>query len=322
MPLAVLGAGVFGLSRSVHCIVPELAEIYGMDRKGREGLPHWRLEVGCAVLPKQAEMLQGRVGHDVTRVDAEGHVVVVADGVGGWVKHGVDPRQAADACVSGLLQRVKADPAKSLDGALADVLANEKFAGKGTTTVAAARLCPVTHQLECLSVGDGVLLVFRRSPRSDGAEWRLVASVDDPESRRSFNRPQQVGDQAPTCTPALARVDVRLGDMVVVASDGVADNLGTDGILHALNAPVARFAGTAEKTAQYLAGLAFLRSIMCVPESPPPFGPGTAVGDSGMPCNTPTPYEIHRRLSGRKENHGGCGKRDDVSVAVGFVTEK
>jgi serine/threonine protein phosphatase PrpC len=233
-----------------------------------------RLKSGVAVIPKQSEVLNGCVGHDVAAADGNGRVLVVADGVGGWVQHGVNPRQAAKMCVSGVLEGAR-DTSVGLHPLLAKVLAENDFAGKGTRTVTTVRLRPDAPQLECLTVGDGVLHVYRRVSHDghhgpDG-QWRLLTSVEDPESRRAYNRPQQVGDRVKGFVPALGCVEVEVGDLVMLASDGFGDNLGTSDVLAALNAPAAQHASSASQMAQYLAGLAFLRSISCIPGSPTPF---------------------------------------------------
>lgn len=314
--LAAVGAGVLGgFLPSVRCAegyVPWGNKEY--DPWGNP--PPWRLETGRAVVPMQRELLKGRLGHVAT--GAHDTLLVVANGVCDRVKHGVDPRVAADTCVSGIFKRVGKSGAgadKGLDRMVGDFVALNSFTGKGKGTVAVTAAClwPSDYQLECLSVGDGLLLVLRRGDEREGWKWRLVASVKDPQSRGPCI--QQVGDRwfRTNHAPTHTRVDVRYGDMVVLASGGVADTLGADGIVRALNAPAAQLARTPEATAHYLVGMAFLRSVMCVPEFSAPV-------DSSVPSNTPTPFEQRRRQCHQRPDLSGCGHQGDISVLVGVIS--
>ena len=188
------------------------------------------------------------------------------------------------------------------------ILRQEDFADKGTTTLAVVSLDPSSARASCLCIGDSILQVYRRSGPGGGGSgsapcWQLVHEVVDPASRRLYNYPQQIGQKAATFDAAEEKLKVWPGDLFVLASDGVGDNLSPRDIAAVLDG-VACFALTdtaMQGVALELAAAAFKRSMACDPEL------------------EPTPFEMHRRAFGRKPKTNGCGKPDDICVAVGMV---
>jgi hypothetical protein len=257
-----------------------------------------RLAAGYATIPKLSQLNQGDVGHDVAAAGRT--VVAVGDGVGGWVARGVNPRAAAALCVGAVVE--DSSSPGSLVGALDAVLTTGDFRDKGTTTLAAARLDEASGSLACLCVGDSIVHVYRRERGGD--PWTLVADVVDSTSRVKYNCPQQVGQRSETFQAVEERVCVKPGDVVLVASDGVGDNLTAADICRVLDRhspPGVPSAVAAHGLALHVAAAAFQRSVACLPDAPP------------------TPFEAHRRAFGRPPNADGCGKQDDISVAVGIV---
>lgn len=99
----------------------------------------------------------------------------------------------------------------------------------GSSTLLVARLNESKDALNVFNIGDSMLYVVR-----DGNIVWKTEPVKDVKS----NCPQQLGTQTPLCnTPAgtFSSIPVQEGDLVLVCSDGLSDNLWDDDIQRILN---------------------------------------------------------------------------------------
>lgn len=171
----------------------------------------------------------------------------VFDGVGGWKDYGVDPgiysrqlsngisefitsaraAQAGDGLVEGV------DLAKALDFG-AGLCKSKKLTGSSTACI--ATLDEKNGELHCLNIGDSGLVMFRRNP-----EGKVVVTQKSKIGQVGFNCPYQIenigdpkfGKPSWNTTSKDATLEVfslRSGDVSVMASDGVWDNLFDDDI--------------------------------------------------------------------------------------------
>jgi len=240
-------------------------------------------------------------GHDAYFVDDAAGVVGVADGVGGWVSSGVDPGVFSRQLMNFAAESVRAgesDPGAVLQSAHA------KTTALGSSTAVVMAFVPARGgepaKLRAVNLGDSGFLLLR-----DGA----VLSQSRPQ-QKSFNAPFQI--RAPN-TGAAAEMpsdaetyevnDVRVGDVVVLATDGVLDNLfpeevaaivrsvqSGDGLSASAQAPLA------ERAANRLA---------------------QAAVDASMNTTRISPFTMFAARAGRW--HLG-GKQDDVAVVVSVVS--
>jgi protein phosphatase PTC7 len=192
----------------------------------------------------------------------------VADGVGSWREYGVDPREfshklmaecdnilveaSSKANLGGTKFRRMLSPAEILKQAYERVKAENVI---GSTTACVALFDNVRHQLHFSNLGDSGLIVLRHidsdvagslkrdreKPRTERTSDLRVAFVSQ-QQLRSFNHPFQLGwtgqeidndeqhsfkTAKDSCTTSL---HVRRGDIVIMATDGLFDNLDVDDI--------------------------------------------------------------------------------------------
>ena len=191
----------------------------------------------------------------------------VADGVGSWREYDVDPREFShrlmEECENILLEachRENRDPGGTKFRrviAPAEILAQayERVKAEnliGSCTACVAMFDNIRHQLHFSNLGDSGIIVLRhidsaiagslkrdRIPRVDRASDLRVAFVSQ-QQLHSFNHPYQLGwtgeetnektsfkSARDSCTTS---VHLRRGDIVIMATDGLFDNVDIEEI--------------------------------------------------------------------------------------------
>ena len=159
----------------------------------------------------------------------------VADGVGGWRSYGVDPSQFPEQlmrCCSRIVQRGPhfdpTVPVQLIQRGYQEVL-DLKIPHVGSATVCVVSLCRRECRLHIAHLGDAGFLVLRRGDV-------LARSAPSANQQHAFNTPFQLAALPPALQPELfyqdapeaaarASVAVEPGDLVVLATDGLFDNL-------------------------------------------------------------------------------------------------
>ncbi|KAM6573908.1 hypothetical protein CsatA_022235 [Cannabis sativa] len=144
-------------------------------------------------------------------------IIGVADGVGGWAKRGIDAgeyaRQLMNNSVEAIFFNNNTDPKSILKEAY---MANAEAEIQGSSTA-----CIIRHNngiLETVNIGDSGFMIFRENKfiyKSKTQQWK-------------FNSPYQLGNSKYSDIPELARtmkIAVIPGDVIVLATDGLFDNL-------------------------------------------------------------------------------------------------
>mmetsp|Transcript_20942 Transcript_20942/g.51459 ORF Transcript_20942/g.51459 Transcript_20942/m.51459 type:complete len:635 (+) Transcript_20942:95-1999(+) len=191
----------------------------------------------------------------------------VADGVGSWREYGVDPREFShklmEECENVLLescyraQRKGTKKSKRII-APADILEEAYERVKKDNTIGSCTACVAffdnyRHQLHFSNLGDSGIIVLRHidsdvagslkrdktTPRLERKSDLRVAFVSQ-QQLHSFNHPYQLGwtgeemrDESSfntaqdTCTTSI---HVRRGDIIIMATDGLFDNVDVDEI--------------------------------------------------------------------------------------------
>lgn len=194
----------------------------------------------------------------------------VADGVGSWREYGVDPRDFSrkimEECENILVEA--SQDGKSVDGRkFRQVIAPSTLMAKayervkaenivGSSTVCVALFDSIRHQLHFSNLGDSGIIVLRHidsdvagslkrdrvKPRSERVTDLRVAFVSQ-QQLRSFNHPFQLGwtgdeiaksertsfkSARESCSSSI---HVRRGDIVIMATDGLFDNVDIDEII-------------------------------------------------------------------------------------------
>jgi len=235
-------------------------------------------------------------------------LLAVADGVGGWAEVGVDPSEFSNRLMRFVQQKAKSlaenlfastrnvaaatlnrstgvvvEPMQLLEYAYGEISKDENLEGSSTACIVVIQ----NQELKSANLGDSGFMVVR-----DGK--RIFHST---EQIHSFNFPYQLGcHKRPAETPRDAREDkfaVKSGDVVVVGTDGLFDNLFPDEIIETLQAHSTL---DAQQLAERLARRARDKSLHRL-------------------CETPFSREANRwgmRYSG--------GKPDDISVLVAHIS--
>lgn len=181
-------------------------------------VPQFVLEAGAGMIPHPAKVDRG--GEDAYFICDKGTCMGVADGVGGWAEVGVDPglysrelmahaKEATSSCEPG-----PQAPQHLLEVAYLSTVA------RGSST--ACILCLENERLHASNLGDSGFMIVR-----DG---QLVFM--SPQQQHEFNFPYQIGSpDSMSDTPQVAQrfsVEVKAGDIIVAATDGLFDNVYPD----------------------------------------------------------------------------------------------
>jgi protein phosphatase PTC7 len=224
-------------------------------------------------------------GEDSYFISKQHSVIGVADGVGGWA---TIANSDSSFWSREIMRRSEACAAlKSPREILLRALFGLESNTQGSTTVSIAAL---NHTIiESYIVGDSGLAVFRNGT--------LLRKARD--SLESFNRPYQIGSNGldRARDGALTKTLVRGGDVVVLATDGLWDNLAIDEIGRLLGKWQTEM-GEEEfvlDAAERLAEIA---------------------NQNGADPNYESPFALKVRESGKQFSGG---KPDDVTVVVGLV---
>ena len=190
-------------------------------------------------------------------------------------------------------------------------LAHQLTRKPGSATACVLRMVPSTGELEAANLGDSGFLIIR-----DGQVY-----FQSPPLQHFFDCPYQFG-AAPEFTPAtdtiddaeVYRIPVRQDDVIILATDGVLDNVWTKDIVSL--AP--RSAEEVDGAADALASLAAVHGLDETYESP------YCVEASLEGLDIPIWEKLARVSFNRGRVQLGKllgGKLDDVTVVIGYVEE-
>ncbi|KAL4022480.1 hypothetical protein IC575_016213 [Cucumis melo] len=239
------------------------------------------VEIGSSYIPKDNPSKP--LGEDAHFVISDKKTAGVADGVGGWALKGIDAgeyaRDLMRNCVASVVgAEGVVDPKRVLTEA-----------HSRTTAVGSSTACLISFDgwyLRAANLGDSGFMIFR--------EGKLV--YRSPMQRRGFNCPYQMGKGEQFDEPIAAwsgKIPMAAGDIIVVGTDGLWDNVFGREIVEVLAAEVAE---TAAELAKMMAELAWYNSLDLVKDGP---------------------FAVEARKAGR--SHRG-GKIDDITVVVAKVT--
>jgi len=170
-------------------------------------------DAGVSVFPHPDKVQKG--GEDAYFISTDGLVLGVADGVGGWAEVGVDPAIYSKALMKGSKDFTKTpnyskDP---VDIMSAGYTISTDIVGSSTCCI-----CVLDGgYLRCANLGDSGFMVIRRNQ----------VHFRSREQQHSFNFPYQLGSQSSDRPEAaiLDNVPILDGDLVIVGTDGLFDNL-------------------------------------------------------------------------------------------------
>ncbi|XP_014675262.1 PREDICTED: protein phosphatase PTC7 homolog [Priapulus caudatus] len=228
-------------------------------------------------------------------------VLGVADGVGGWHNYGVDPSQFSSYLMSTCERLVEQGtfspqfPVEIIATSYQELLEN-KVPIIGSSTVCIVVLDRRNHTIYTANLGDSGCLVVR--------EGKVVHRSED--QQHYFNTPFQLALAPPdqdglvlSDSPHSAErsaFDVEEGDLIIVATDGLFDNMSDDLICEELSKLTDRRLESMQRTARSLVEIAH---------------------ELSRDPDYVSPFSLHARANGI--NLTG-GKPDDITVVLASVT--
>lgn len=170
------------------------------------------------------ENVSEKCGEDSFMIGRRRNTFAVADGVGGWVKHGVNPKHFSEQLVRELQELVDqcqtetiSDHVAVVDSAYTTVKKKVK-SGSSTLCLATANRA---GSLTTYNIGDSGLIIVRNG----------AVAFQTTETSHSFNFPKQLGvhrgkqagDNA--SDGVVETFALQRGDALLLMSDGVTDNV-------------------------------------------------------------------------------------------------
>ncbi|KAI3472244.1 hypothetical protein Pfo_029732 [Paulownia fortunei] len=224
-------------------------------------------------------------GEDAHFISTEKQTIGVADGVGGWVKVGIDGGEYARQIMINSVLALNNQPK---GGVNPKRVLQEAY--KNTTAQGSSTACIITlsgDRLCAANVGDSGFLVIRH----DNVIYQ------SPTQQRRFNCPYQLGNTRDNPSIAMEiEVSVEPGDIVIAGTDGLLDNMHASEMVEIVRRDTMEGKDLMEQ-ACYMANLALYNSFDKYAE---------------------TPYSIASRRAGRC--HRG-GKVDDITVIIVRIDE-
>lgn len=167
----------------------------------------------------------------------------VADGVGGWVTFGVDPAVFAWELMTHCMQCAETSiavprPWDVMRDAF-DMVKSGGMVDAGSSTACIALLDKETGELTSANLGDSGYVVFRLQPDSDNTH-RFVNVLEASKGQHFFNAPYQLSivpnsipqeqrkfflEDQPADAHRKSYGPLRHGDIIVMATDGLFDNV-------------------------------------------------------------------------------------------------
>jgi len=261
-----------------------------------------------------------RGGEDAAATSSD--FLIVADGVGGWARHGVNPGLFSKLLVDTILKfgqelQDEEEQEKDLSSSsfLTDVVdrANHYTATKhlGSATCTTLQLVVDEKEqplLRTLNVGDSGYSIHRYNATTEALDVVFVSEV----GQKRFNYPHQLGgpdngDAVKDVAISTTHTDIIPStDIIVVYSDGVSDNLYP----HQFNDDCLKFKFDKENNKVEL--LSHSWSADCIARKS---------YFLGKDKNFDSPFAQGGRESGFYPNYKG-GKHDDITVVVAQITDE
>jgi len=329
------------LRRAARAHVRPCAFFWRKSEAKEEGFDGLVLLASSSALAHPDKIAKGGDDAHLVRHSPAGGALAVADGVSGWAAQGIDSGAYSRALLRALADAValaeEAAPEGAPDPLAALTAAHASTHCGGAATATLCVLDGAARQLLVANIGDSGLLLLRR-PAEPGAPLQ-VAFASAPQ-QHAFDQPFQLSSArlvAHTDLPAAAdcaSVALQEGDLVLLASDGLFDNLPRDELLAVAGAALAGGGGplaTADRVADSLAALAAARAADERYESPYAIScrQEAARRAAAAPPPSPAPAALFGALfaafapAEAKEEEEALpvvgGKLDDITVVAAVV---
>jgi len=179
-------------------------------------------------------------GEDAYQIDDDNLLLVIADGVGGWNSKGIDPSEFSKLLVKNTLNEFKSLGKKIFNEDFSEInirnylqlAINKTIHLEGSSTLTFLNIDPVEKKAHTLYIGDSLYLIARFNSNSKEYELNFISY----EQFYGFNLPYQVGKDCDSSFSAkLNEHDLENKDLLILATDGLWDNLSVDIIISSIN---------------------------------------------------------------------------------------
>ena len=219
-------------------------QLKSFTSKGSETINNklrYKFNSGFIKIPHFSKKEKG--GEDALAID-DG-LICVADGVGGWADQGVDPGIYSNQ----LAQNVKKYFLEETHNSIKDPTKFFVKACLNTKVIGSSTCCLIVFDLEknhihTLNLGDSGYMLLRpiKNPENDSLSAYILKMIyKSEEQTHEFNFPFQVGTGGDNPESAIKMIhEFKENDIIVLATDGLWDNLYESQILGILNAFVSK----------------------------------------------------------------------------------
>ncbi|TXG60281.1 hypothetical protein EZV62_014854 [Acer yangbiense] len=192
----------------------------GMSKKIVENCCSSSLDMimGSFYIPKEDDLRPDSQGEDSHFVCQEKKSFGLADGVGGWIKQGIDSGEYSRQLMNNSLIALNHQETRSGHVDPTRVLEEAYYVTscQGSSTACIIALNDDDHCLHVANVGDSGFLVFRNRE----------CIFQSPIQQHGFNHPYQLGRFSDAVDIAMEIVvPVQSGDIIVAGTDGLLDNM-------------------------------------------------------------------------------------------------
>lgn len=210
----------------------------------------------------------------VSPVDDNKTLLAVADGVGGWRESGIDPSLFPNqlmTCLKNAIPSYSGRPAEMVKKAyreLVELNYTEKIDTPGSCTICVSVIDAKALTLQSFNLGDSGVIVLRKKEDNyrilyqselQESDFNTPLTLQLYPSRRKDNK-VLLDDTDPTAKAELKKLKLKSGDCVVLATDGVFDNLYPKDIVSVVKEYIMN-ENRAQNTADGILSLAYSASI-------------------------------------------------------------
>eukprot|EP01121_Diplochlamys_sp_Union-15-3_P000808 TRINITY_DN10671_c0_g1_i1.p1 TRINITY_DN10671_c0_g1~~TRINITY_DN10671_c0_g1_i1.p1 ORF type:complete len:353 (+),score=61.34 TRINITY_DN10671_c0_g1_i1:67-1059(+) len=249
-----------------------------------------------AVFSKPHPSKKEKGGEDSWFISKDHYTIGVFDGVGGWAEVGVDSKQYSEALSVGADRATTRDDLRDpLD--ILSYAYNFAYGIKGSSTACLAAIRG--EEVITVNLGDSGCMVIR----FNDADHKPEIIHRTQEQQHGFNFPYQLGSQSRDKPEdaVVSKVRVEDGDVVVLGSDGLWDNLFNNDIANMIQEKLQNTSReTNPITPQELADLI-----------------GERASEIANNTKKTSPFSVAARKAGY---HYFGGKLDDITIIVALVT--
>lgn len=196
----------------------------------------FRMRSGAMSIPHIKKITKG--GEDAYKISD--HIYIIADGVGGWNSKGVDPSLFSKTLVNNTYKVFDIQNESLHSCELYEIkfrmmmqeAINVSLKIKGSSTISILSIDPIKRKGISGYIGDSLIVVMSYNLYKNKYQVKFIST----EQTHGFNIPYQVGYDCDSAENAIITEHQLCNlDIIIMASDGLWDNLSIKSILNLIN---------------------------------------------------------------------------------------